>query len=76
MGHIVVPLGSLEFSEGLKHEIPHHLLTQIVSLKSINGLSEAARQITDSQLGQFCVRLELHILGMRRTRIDLFAYAL
>ena len=76
MGHIVVPLGSLEFSEGLKHEIAHHLSPQIVSLKSINGLSEAARQLTDSQLGQFCIRLEVHILGMRWTGIDLFAHAL
>ena len=76
MGQIAVPLSPLEFSESLNHEIAHHLSTQIVSLKSINGLSEAARQITDSQLGQFCIRLEVHILGMRPTGIDLFAYAL
>ena len=76
MGQIVIPLGPLEFSKGLKHEISHHLSAQIVSLKSINGLSEAARQLTDSQLGQFCVRLEVHILGMRRTRIDLFTHSL
>ena len=76
MGHIVVPLGSLEFSEGLNHEIAHHLSTQIVCLKSINGLSEAARQVANSPLGQLCIRFEVHILGMRRTRIDLFAHSL